>query len=119
MEGIMTTIKPEIKLFTNQDADSTSIQIASLTLVYKGNHYHIQGGTGDTIHVFTQGIAIYVLTINKGYGRMNLNAYMVPQPDAINGVFLHTPKEIIDHLGQEWEQLSPTAIVESLMDYLF
>lgn len=115
----MTAIKPDVKLFTNQDADSTSIQINSLVLAYKGNHYHLPGGTGDTIHVFTQSIAVYVLTINKGYGRMALNAFMVPQSDAINSVYMHTPQEIIDHLGSKWERLSPRAIVESLMDYLF
>jgi len=119
MEGTMTAITPELKLFTSQDADSTSIHIDSLIIVYRGNHYNLQGGSGDTIHVFTQGIAIYVLTINKGYGRMALNAYMVPQSDAINGVYMHTPQEIIDHLGAKWEQLSPEAIVESLMDFLF
>jgi hypothetical protein len=115
----MIAITPTIQLFTNQDADSNSIQIDNLNLVYRGNYYHIPGGTGDTIHVFTQSIAIYVLTINKGYGRMSLNAFMVPQPDAINGAYLHTPQQIVDHLGAEWEQLPPLAIVEKLMDYLF
>jgi hypothetical protein len=115
----MHQITPTIKLFTTQNADSSSVQIDSLILVYKGNHYHLPGGTGDIIHVFTQGIAIYVLTINKGYGRMSLNAYMVPQPDAINGVYMHTPQEIIDRLGRGWELLPPEVIVEKLMDYLF
>jgi hypothetical protein len=118
-EGTVTAIKPALKLITNQDTNSTSIQIESLTLVYKGNHYHLPGGTGDTIHVFAQSIATYVLTTNKGYGRMALYAFMVPQPDAINGAFLHTPQEIIDHLGHDWQQLPPEAIVEKLMDYLF
>lgn len=115
----MTVIQPELKLFIDQDADSNSVHIDSLMLVYRGNHYHLQGGTGDTIHVFTQSIAIYVLTINKGLGHMALSAYMVPQSDALNGVYMHTPQEIIDHLGPQWEQLSPEEIVEQLMDYLF
>lgn len=115
----MTAITPELKLFTDQDADSSSIHIESLIFVYKGNDYHLHGGSGDTIHVFTQGIAIYVLTINKGLGHMALSAYMVPQPDALNGVYMHTPQEIVDHLGPSWEQLPPLAIVEQLMDYLF
>jgi len=114
----MTTIKPEVKLFTNQDADSTSIQINSLNLVYKGNHYHLPGGTGDTIHVFTQSIAIYVLTINEGQGRMALNAFMVPESDPINHVYLHTPQDIKDILGAKWEQLSPKVITMKLLDYL-
>lgn len=115
----MTAITPELKLFTDQDADSSSIHISSLVLMYRGNHYHLQGSTGDAIHAFTQSIAIYVLTINKGLGHMALNAYMVPQPDALNGVYMHTPQEIVDHIGPEWEQLPPEAIVEQLMDYLF
>lgn len=114
----MTAITPELKLFTGQDADSSSIHIDSLILVYRGNHYHLQGTTGDTINVFTQSIAIYVLTINKGYGRMALNAYMVPQSDAINGVYMHTPQQIVDHLGPDWEQLPPLDITMKLIDYL-
>ncbi|HJV66246.1 MAG TPA: hypothetical protein VJ550_10965 [Geomonas sp.] len=115
----MTPITPELKLHTHQDTDSTSIHIDSLIIMYRGNHYHLQGGTGATIHVFTQSIAIYVLTIHKGLGHMALSAYMVPQPDALNGVYMNTPQEIIDHLGHEWEQLPPEAIVEKLMDYLY
>ncbi|MCM0084464.1 hypothetical protein L4X63_23070 [Geomonas sp. Red32] len=114
----MTPVVPELKLFTNHDADRTIIQIESLTLIYRGNYYHFPGGAGDTIHVFTQSIAIYVLTINKGYGRMALNAYMVQQPDALNGIYLHSPQEIVDHLGAEWEQLPAIDITMKLIDYL-
>lgn len=115
----MTPIKPEIKLFTDQDADSISIHIDSLIIVYRGNYYHLQGGTRDTIHVFRQSIALYVLNVNKSLGRMALNAYMVPQPDPINAVHMHTPQEIIEHLGSDWEQLPPKTIVEKLMNYLY
>ncbi|GFO57323.1 hypothetical protein GMSM_43300 [Geomonas sp. Red276] len=115
----MTPIKPELKLCTDHDTDSASIHIESLIIMYRGNYYHLPGGTRDIIHVFAQSIALYALTINKAFGRMALNAYMVPQPDALNGIYLHTPQEIIDHLGTDWELLSPEAIVEKLMDYLF
>lgn len=114
----MTPITPELKLFTDQNADSTSIHIDSLVIMHRGNHYHLQGGTRDIIHVFQQSIALYVLTINKSFGRMALNAYMVPQPDAINGIYLHTPQEIIDHLGPEWEQLAALDITLKLINYL-
>ncbi|QXE88126.1 hypothetical protein KP003_06930 [Geomonas nitrogeniifigens] len=114
----MTAIKPEIKLFTNQDTDTASIQITSLILAYNGNYYHLQGGTGDTINVFIQSIAIYVLTINKGNGHMGLNAFMAPEPDPINGVYLHTPQDIKESLGGKWEQLSPKAITMKLIDRL-
>jgi hypothetical protein len=108
---------PSIKLHTNQTDQGSYVN--AFILEHQGNNYHFPGSTGDTIHLFTQSIAIYVLTINKGLGHMRLNAYMVPQPDAINGVYMHTPQEIIDHLGAEWEQLSPTEITDNLMDYLF
>lgn len=114
----MAPIIPTLKLHTYQDADSTSIQFNSLIVAYNGNHYHLEGGTGDTIHVFTQSIAIYVLTTNKGHGRMALNAYMVPHPDPINGVYMHTPQDIEDLLGTNWEQLSALDLTLKLIDYL-
>lgn len=114
----MTAITPTIKLFTSRGDDNASIQINSLILAYNGQHYHLQGGTGDTIHVFTQSIAIYVLTTNKGHGRMALNAYMVPQPDVINGVYMHTPQDIEETLGTDWEQLSALDITLKLINYL-
>ena len=112
----MTAITPTIKLFTSNK--NTGIQINSLIMAHNGNHYHFHGATNDTIHVFQQSIALYVLTTNKGNGTMGLNAFMVPESDPINTIHLHTPQDIKETLGAKWEQLSPKAITMKLINYL-
>ena len=112
----MTAIKPTIKLFTS--SNDTSIRINSLILVHNGNNYQFHGGTNDTIHVFAESIALYVLTMNESNGTMALNAFMSPEPDPINSVYLHTPKDIKERLGAKWEHLTPKAITMKLIDYL-
>ena len=114
----MTTIKPTIKLFTTQEDDNAGIHINSLILEHQGNNYQLHGATNDTIHVFAQSIALYVLTINKALGTMALNAFMSPEPDPINSVYLHTPRDIKETLGAKREQLSPKTITMKLIDYL-
>lgn len=113
----MIPIKPTIKLFTS-DKDNTGIHINSIILEHQGNHYHLPGNTSDTIHVFTQSIALYVLTINKGIGTIGLNVYMAPESDPLNTVYLHTPLDIKETLGPKWEQLSPMTITIKLINYL-
>jgi hypothetical protein len=112
----MTAIKPTIKLHTR--AEDNGIHINSLIMKHNGNSYHIYGGTRDTIHVFTQSIALYVLTISKVNGTIMLNAYMSPEPFPINTFSLHTVQGIIDIFGVKWEQLSPIAITTKLINYL-
>jgi hypothetical protein len=112
----MTAIKPTIKLFTS--SNDTGIHINSLILVHNGNNYQFNGGSNDTIHVFAQSIALYVLTINKALGTMALNAFMSPEPDPINSVYLHTPKDIKETLGAKWEHLTPKAITMKLINRL-
>lgn len=114
----MTAIKPSIKLFTSQKDGSTSIHINSLILEHNGNNYQFHGGTNDTIHVFAQSIALYVLTINEALGTMGLNAFMAPEPDPINGIYLHNPQDVKEIFGAKWEQLSPKAITMKLINYL-
>ena len=77
----MTAIIPAIKLYTSKD--NSSIHINSLFLEHKGNNYQFQGGTNDIIHVFTESIALYVLSINKSNGTMGLNAFMSSEPDML------------------------------------
>ena len=113
----MTAITPTIKLFTSHK-DNAGIHINSLILEHNGNNYHLPGGTSDTIHVFTQSIALYVLSINKGKGTMALNAFMVPESDPLNGAYLNTPKDIKETLGANWERLSPKVIATKLINYL-
>lgn len=58
----MTPITPPIKLFTTQD--DSGIRIDSLILDINGNYYNLPGSTGDTLHVFTESICLYVLAVN-------------------------------------------------------
>lgn len=113
----MTTIKPTIKLFTTDD-ESSGIQVNSLILEHNGNHYEFHGGTNDIIHVFTESIAIYILTANRSNGTMGLSCFMSPQSDPINGIYLHTPGQIKERLGDNWDHMPTKAIVERLIDYL-
>lgn len=112
----MTAIQPAIKLHTRTKDGGTHIN--SLIMKHHGNAYHLYGGTRDTIHVFSQSIALYVLTINKVDGTIGLNAYMSPEPFPINSFFMHSRSEIVDVLGAKWEQLPPEAITRKLINYL-
>jgi hypothetical protein len=115
----MTKVIPTIRLSTNQEDDSTGIHINSLILEHNHDNYQLQGGTRDTIHVFTQSIALYVLSINRNNGTMSLNAYMSQEPDPINTVYMHSPQEIINVLGAKWELLSAKTITMKLINYLY
>src|SRR6185369_17026068 len=115
----MNQITPSIKLYTYQETIESGLQIRNLILEHQGDNYHLQGGTRDTIHVFTESIGIYVLTINKALGYMGLNSFMTPEPDPINSMFLHNNQEIRDYLGNKWESMKPVTIVHRLMSYLY
>jgi hypothetical protein len=112
----MTAIKPTIKLHTREEENG--IHINSLIMKHNGNNYHIYGGARDTIHVFSESIALYVLNINKVNGTIGLNAYMSPEPFPINSFYMHNIKEIIDVFGAKWEQLPAMTIVVKLINYL-
>lgn len=114
----MTAITPTIKLFISKEEDNAGIYINSLVMEHDGNNYQFYGSSNDTIHVFTQSIALYVLTINRANGTMGLNAFMAPEPDPINSTYLHTPKDIKETLGAKWEHLSTKAITMKLIDCL-
>ncbi len=113
----MHQIQPIIKLHTIPQGQGTYIN--ALVLNHQGNNYHLQGSTRDTIHVFTEGLGIYVLTVNKALGYMGLNAYLVPEPDPINSMFLHNNQEIRNYLGPKWEGMKPVTIVQKLIEYLY
>ena len=115
----MTCITPIIKLLTDHESQELGLQDKTLILFYQGNIFHLHGGTADTIHVFTQGIGIYVLTTNESLDYMGLDSYMPPEPGAINSLFLHSYHEIRDSLGKNWEQMKPETIASRLMEYLY
>lgn len=112
----MTPITPELKLHTHQDKDG--IHIDSLIMKYKGNNYHLYAGAKDTIYIFSQPIALYVLTVNREHGKIGLNAYMSPEPFPINSFYLHSSKQIKDIFGPQWEQLPAIDITMKLINCL-
>jgi hypothetical protein len=57
----------------------------------RGNHYHLPGGTGDTINVFTQSVAIYVLAINKGYRHADVIGKKIDDLSHGRGKFVNQP----------------------------
>jgi F0F1-type ATP synthase membrane subunit a len=113
----MKRIVPTISLHVISKDEGSYIN--ALVLSHQGNNYHLQGRTTDIIHVFTEALGIYVLTINKGIGHIGLTSYMVPESDPINMVFLHTPLDIVETLGKGWESLKPIVMVQKLIDYLY
>jgi len=115
----MKRVIPKIRLLTYQEAAESGTKIRALVLEYQGNNYHLEGGTKDIIHVFTEGAAIYVLTINKAQGSIRLYAYMTPEPDPINMIVLHDNKQIREYLGNKWESMKPESITIKLMEYLY
>jgi hypothetical protein len=115
----MNQISPNIRLFTYQESQAAGLQIRCLVLNHNSNNYHLEGGTSDTIYVFTESICLYVLTINKRLGYLGLNAYMVPECDPINSFFLHSNRDICEYLGKNWEVMKPETIVKRLIEYLY
>ena len=115
----MIQISPAVKLFTYRGSDDSGLQIMSFMFSHNCNNYHLQGGTRDTIYIFTESIGIYVLTVNKALGYMGLNSYMAPESDPINSMFLHNHLEISEHLDSKWETMKPETIVKKLIQYLY
>jgi len=114
MNQILT---PSIKLHTCHQDQGTYIN--ALTLNHNGNNYNLNGGTRDTIYVFAQSIALYVLSINNSNGTMGLYAFMSSEPDPINSLFMHNHHEINEYLGNKWEQMKAVTIVKKLIQYLY
>jgi len=115
----MNQITAVIRLLTYQESLEAGLQITALILEHQGNNYHLQGRTTDTIYVFTEGLGIYVLTVNKGLSYIGLNSYMAPEPDPINSIYLHNCQEITETLGAKWENMKPVTIVQKLISCLY
>lgn len=113
----MNPITVPIKLHTTNHNQGT--YLSNLCFEYRGNNYHLQGGTGSIIHVFAAGVAIYTLSINKEHGYLGLTAHIASEPDPINNLYLHSTKEIREYLGAKWESLKPESIVTKLIEYLY
>lgn len=114
----MTPITPELKRHPREE-DESGIHINSLIMKHKGRNYHLYGGTHDTTHVFTQGVGLYVLNINKATGYIGMNSYMALEPDPINSIYLHNHQEIKETLGAKWHSLNPVTIAKMLITCLY
>jgi hypothetical protein len=112
----MTPITPTLKLHTREE--DNGIYINSLIMKHNGNNYHLHAGTKDTIFIFQESIALYVLNVNTINGTIGLNAYMSPEPFPINSFYMHSVSEIIDLFGAKWEQLPALDIAMKLINYL-
>ena len=112
----MTPITSTLKLHTYQDNDG--IHINSLIMQHNDNSYHLYANTKDTIYIFSESIALYVLAVNREHGTIGLNAYMSPEPFPINSFYLLSTKEIRDLFGPKWEQLPAIDITMKLINYL-
>jgi hypothetical protein len=113
----MNQIIPDIKLHTLYRNQGTHIN--ALILNHQGNNYHFEGRTSDTIHVFTEGLGIYVLTINRRHPHISMNSYMAPESDPINMVYLHNLEEIVETLGKSWETMKALNVANKLINLLF
>ena len=112
----MNEIMPTIKLHTFYKHEGTHIN--ALILNHQGNNYHFEGRTSDTIYVFTEGLGIYVLTINMRHPHIGMNSYMAPESDPINMVYLHNLQEIVETLGRGWDHMKPVTVAMKLINYL-
>jgi hypothetical protein len=115
----MIQISPTIRVFTYQETIDSGLQIRSLVFNHNCHSYHLQGRTTDTIYIFTEGLVIYVLTINKAVGYIGLHSYMQPESDPLNSMFLSNHQEIKETLGAKWSGLKPVVIVHRLISCHF
>lgn len=114
----MEQITAPVRLFTYQNPRDNSIELKSLSIHFNNTDFYLTGETGDSIYIFKESIALYVLAINKRIGRITLNTYMAPEADPITTVALHTPEEVQESVGLNWKHKDPLKILFKLMDQL-
>lgn len=114
----MTPIAPTIRMMTWEEANQLRLYSRGLILEQQGKSFILNAGTRDKIHVFTQGISLYVLTINQSLDYIGLDAYLPSEQEAINTIFLHSEQQIKDVLGRRWKSLSPSTMAYRLTSYL-
>ncbi|RNC64253.1 MAG: hypothetical protein ED859_18645 [Desulfuromonadales bacterium] len=117
-EAIMTPIAPTIRMMSWVEANQLKLYSRGLILEHHGKSYILNAGTKDKIHVFTHGITFYVLTINQSLNYIGLDAYLPPEQEAINTIFLHSERQIVDVLGRRWKRMSPATMAYRLTSYL-
>lgn len=114
----MTPIAPTIRMMSWEESNQLSLYSRGLILEHQGKSFILNAGTRDKIHVFTQGISLYVLTINQALDYIGLDAYMPPEQEPINSIFLHSEQQLVDVLGRRWKRMSPSTMAYRLTSYL-
>lgn len=114
----MTPIAPTIRMMSWEEASQLRLYSRGLILEHQGKSFILNAGTRDKVHVYTQGISLYVLTINQALDYIGLDAYMPPEQEAINTIFLHSEQQIVDILGRKWKWMSPATMAYRLTSYL-
>ena len=114
----MQQVKVSIRMLTYNNPTDNSIELKSLCIQHNRSEYFLEGQIGDSIYVFTESIATYVLSVNRSIGKITLNAYMAPEADPIATVPLYTPEEIEELVGLNWESEEPLAIATKLINCL-
>lgn len=114
----MTPITPTIRMMSWEESNQLSLYSRGLILEHQGKSYILNAGTSDKVHVFTQGISLYVLTINQSLDYIGLDAYLPPEQEAINTIVLHSEQQIVDVLGRRWKRMSPATMAYRLTSYL-
>lgn len=114
----MTPIEPTIRMMSWEESNQLSLYSRGLILEHQGKSFILNAGTRDKVHAFTQGISLYVLTINQSLDYIGLDAYMPPEQEAINTIFLHSEQQLVDVLGRRWKRMSPATMAYRLTSYL-
>jgi hypothetical protein len=103
---------------TYQESDKAGLHSRGLMIDYDKRSYRLNAGNQDTIHVFTRSIYLFVLTINRSFGYIGLDAYMPMEEEPINSIFLHSEHHISELLGRHWSMMTPETLATRLVEYL-
>jgi len=114
----MTSILPDIRPMTFNEADQVGLHSRGLILEYEGRSYRLHAGTSDQIHVFTRSIYLFVLSISRSLGYLGLDAYAPLEEEPINSIYLHSEHHSRELLGKNWSQMTPETVAIKLLEYL-
>lgn len=114
----MEQITAQVRLFTYQNPRDNSIELKSISIQYHNTDFYLTGSTGDSIYIFQESIALYVLSINEDLNKITLNTYLAPEADPVTTLALHTLEEIEQLLGLNWKSKEPLELVHILINHL-
>ena len=111
----MTQIHPTIRTMTWEEAMDFGHYHQGLMMDYGCISYRLSAGTTDNIHIFKNGVALYVLTINTKLDYVDLSVYMANEQDPIDSIFLQGEWSIRECVGNDWRSLSLVSLVSRLI----